>query len=283
MHGIGQWWVNAHHDQLPEVNDRRNTSACNACHGLNGTGGVLSQTFGPRTLRSEKGGTITYFEGQQVSCYDCHNGPDESDRFRQAKPTVANLSLMTDSDVTVTTHLVAHDTDSPSLLYRIVTLPSKGTISIQGNQIGYTPNPGFVGTDMFSYCARDNRTESNLGIASITVGSGADVVDQDGDGIADLIERAFGLSTARVNRGNAPDYKIYREPGGEPYLQATYNPKLIPADLNLVFEASGTLEAGSWDSGDPELMTITNTKGDTVVRMRLGADKHFLRCRVVQR
>jgi len=283
MHGVGQWWVDAHHNYMPEVNDQRDTSACQACHGLNGTGGVLSQAFGPRTLSSEKSGTITYFEGQQVSCYDCHNGPDESDTFRQAKPTVDNLSLMTDSDVTVTALLAAHDTDSQSLLYRIVTLPSNGTISINGNQIGYTPNPGFIGTDMFSYCARDNRTESNLGIASITVGNGVDVVDQDGDGIADLIERAFGLSTTRFNRGNAPNYQIYTEPGGASYLQATYNPQLIPADLHLIFEASGTLAAGSWDSADPELMTLTNSQGHSVVRMRLDSNKHFLRCRVVQR
>ncbi|MGJ8651426.1 MAG: Ig-like domain-containing protein [Opitutaceae bacterium] len=282
MHGIGNWWVEEHHDVIPENNDSRDATQCKACHGLGLTGGVLSQALGPRTLNTQKGGpTITYWQGQRVSCYDCHAGPNESDHFRQAKPTVQNFSLLTAADTTAGATLLGTDADTADLSYRIISPPSHGTLAISGALIAYTPNPGFVGTDLFTYCAMDNRTDSNLGIVHIEIGDGANTADHDGDGIADLVERAFGLSTSRVSRGNAPDYKLYEDSEGQQFIQATYNPSLIPDDLELIFEACDDLN--SWDTEDLHLSRNTNSAGNVVVRLALaqgGADKHFLRCRV---
>lgn len=285
MHGIGQWWIKEHHDAIPEINDRRDTSACKACHGLDATGGDLSKALGPRTFSTEKGGpTITYFEGQRVSCYDCHRGPNESDDYNQAKPVVESFTLQTASDTAVAAYLQGSDNDTAILSYRIVSIPQHGTLSISGSQVVYTPDPAFVGTDVFTYCAKDNRTDSNLGIVNINVGSGANTVDADGDGIADLVERAFGLSTSRVNRGGAPEYHLYTDSSGERYIQAIYDPKLIPAGLTLVFEASPDLSPSSWDS-EAGLIRSSNDQGKTVVRLPLpatGSAQYFLRCRVEQ-
>ncbi|MGB6219863.1 Ig-like domain-containing protein [Haloferula sp.] len=284
MHGVGQWWVEKHHDFLPEVNDRRDTTACQACHGNDSTGGVLSQAFGPRALQSEKGGPITYWQGQRVSCYDCHNGPNESDKFRQKKPVVQNFTITTAAETTAMATLLGTDADTAVLNYRIVEPPKSGTLSILGSQVAYTPNPGFSGTDAFSYCARDNRTDSNLATVSISVGAGASTVDNDHDGIADLVERAFGLSTSRLSRGTAPDYQLYDDGNGNLSIQAVYNPRLIPSDLGLVFEASNDLE--NWDPDAPNLTTTTDARGNSVVRLAVHANsstQSFLRCRVESR
>ncbi|MGJ8642417.1 MAG: Ig-like domain-containing protein [Luteolibacter sp.] len=283
MHGVGQWWVEKHHDYLPEVNDQRDTTACQACHGTDNTGGVLSRALATRSLQSEKGGAITYWQGQRVSCYDCHNGPNQSDIFSQKKPVVQDFIITTAAETTAMASLLGTDADTAVLSYRIVEPPQHGTLSISGNQVAYTPNPGFAGTDVFNYCARDNRTDSNLATVRINVGPGANIVDNDLDGIPDLIERAFGLSTSRLSRGTAPDYQLYDDGSGNLSIQAVYNPALIPADLSLTFEASTDLK--TWDPNDPNLSTSTDARGNTVVRLAIlpgSTTKNFLRCRVSQ-
>jgi hypothetical protein len=284
MHGIGQWWVKEHHDHLPEVNDHRDTTACQACHGPDNTGGVLSRALGPRSLQSEKGGPISYWQGQRVSCYDCHNGPDESDDFEQAKPVVQNFTITSASDTTAVTNLLGSDADTAVLTYRIVEPPKHGTLSLSGSQVAYTPGPGFAGTDVFTYCAADDRTDSNLGVVSITVGSNPDTLDADRDGIPDLVERAFGLSTSRVSRGTAPEYFLHDDGGGVLSIQATYDPRLIPADLDLDFEVSTDLQ--SWSGSAANLSTSTDARGNIVKRVALpptGPPTTYMRYRVTRK
>ncbi len=70
MHTIGQDWVQ-NHKHVAE----NNAAQCKACHGSNYRGSVLSKTFSARTLTVEHG-TKSFAKGHQVSCYDCHNGPN---------------------------------------------------------------------------------------------------------------------------------------------------------------------------------------------------------------
>ncbi|MCV0392947.1 MAG: thrombospondin type 3 repeat-containing protein [Nitrosopumilus sp.] len=46
----------------------------------------------------------------------------------------------------------------------------------------YTPDPGFAGTDSFTFIARDGLEASNIATASINV---SNIVDTDGDGVGD--------------------------------------------------------------------------------------------------
>lgn len=66
MHPIGAAWVNGH-----ESVARAQVAACQACHGADYRGTVLSRMFATRTLA---GRTLT--EGTQLGCYDCHDGPN---------------------------------------------------------------------------------------------------------------------------------------------------------------------------------------------------------------
>jgi hypothetical protein len=66
MHPVGAAWVSGH-----ESVAQANRAACQACHGMDYRGTVLSRTFAARTLANRSFGA-----GAQVGCYDCHNGPN---------------------------------------------------------------------------------------------------------------------------------------------------------------------------------------------------------------
>ncbi len=279
MHGIGSWWIKEHHDYIPEQSDFRDVSSCNACHGTDSKGAELSKALGPRAFPTEKFGTVSFWQGQRVSCYDCHDGPNESRNFRQAKPVVQSFAIQTETGTTVMADLLGSDADTPSLSYRIVDPPQHGTLSISGALVAYTPNPGFAGTDYFNYCARDNRTDSNLGRVNIEIGADAANADLDGDGLPDLVERAFGLDISRVSRGTAPEIAFVETAPGQRVLQAIYDPKLIPPDLSVIFEVSSDLN--TWSATAPSLTTTTDAAGRTVKRVDLNAQgRIFLRYRV---
>jgi hypothetical protein len=65
MHPVGTTWVSAHKSQA-----KGQLTACQACHGVDYRGTVLSRMFATRTLANR---TLT--AGTQIGCYNCHNGP----------------------------------------------------------------------------------------------------------------------------------------------------------------------------------------------------------------
>lgn len=69
MHTVGQSWVSMHEDVA-----EHGSSQCKTCHGSDYRGSVLSKTFDNRTLSAF--GTKSFAKGHEVSCYDCHNGPN---------------------------------------------------------------------------------------------------------------------------------------------------------------------------------------------------------------
>jgi len=71
MHTIGAAWVKEHHDYVSS----RNQAECAYCHGSDYRGSDLAQVKAARTFSIGDGRTRSYAAGQQVGCYDCHNGP----------------------------------------------------------------------------------------------------------------------------------------------------------------------------------------------------------------
>lgn len=70
MHTIGQAWVKEHHDFT-----EHNETSCTACHGSDYRGGALATIKEDITFTIEDNRTQSYVKGDQVGCYDCHNGP----------------------------------------------------------------------------------------------------------------------------------------------------------------------------------------------------------------
>jgi hypothetical protein len=69
MHAVGSSWVSRHSDIAGS-----NRAACQACHGTDYRGTVLSRAFAARSLSTERG-TVKLAAGDLVGCYTCHNGP----------------------------------------------------------------------------------------------------------------------------------------------------------------------------------------------------------------
>jgi outer membrane protein OmpA-like peptidoglycan-associated protein len=81
------------------------------------------------------------------------------------------------------------DVDADSLTVTLVTQPANGQASLENGVLRYTPRPGYVGTDSFTYTVSDGQGGTTTGTVTLTVdGSG----DSDGDGLTDDEELVLG-------------------------------------------------------------------------------------------
>lgn len=166
MHPVGQDWVSGHH----EAAEHGGTAQCQACHGLDYRGTVLSRALGNRTLSTEMG-TKVFWQGFQVGCYACHNGPNSESRSSNHPAVVQDTSARTSVNNPVAIPLTATDADGNSLLLRIVSQSVHGTVGLAGTVATYFPDPGYQGSDSFTFAAWDGATDSNLGTVALTVES----------------------------------------------------------------------------------------------------------------
>jgi PKD repeat protein len=170
MHPIGQNWADNHGDLVEDNSSLR--SGCANCHGAAGKGTVLSRMQHTRTIptKENKYGTKNYWRGRTVSCYDCHNGPNESDPSTHPPAVAQTLSTNTTSGASVALTLQA--TGAGTKTYRIVSQPAHGSVGVSNNVATYFPDPGYVGTDQFTFTAFNTWVDSNLATGSVTVAQG---------------------------------------------------------------------------------------------------------------
>ena len=167
MHPMGQSWVSSHHDYI-----NGNLGACQACHGTDNRGTVLSRAQGPRTLTASfDGGTVTLnlFRGALIGCYTCHNGPDDDNINNSTPPTVNVVSGSTPNNTPV--NLPVTVTPATATL-RIISQPANGSLGVSNHVLTYFPNPGFAGSDTFTYAAWDTMKNSTLATGAVTVAQG---------------------------------------------------------------------------------------------------------------
>ena len=84
-------------------------------------------------------------------------------------PTALNQVIFTPQDNSVDVILTANDPDAGRLNYSLVLQPASGIVSGTAPQFTYTPNPGFVGNDSFSFKANDGFADSNEATVSATI------------------------------------------------------------------------------------------------------------------
>jgi len=164
MHPVGQVWIERHTDAAEEGG----ALACRSCHGSDYRGTVLSRAQADRTLQTDFG-TKHLWRGFQVGCYTCHQGPNNSSANPNHPPTVSDDSISTAAGFPVSVALQAHDADGNDLTIRIVSQPQHGTVALDGTQATFHPEPGFSGSDMFTFAAWDGSTDSNLGTIALEV------------------------------------------------------------------------------------------------------------------
>jgi len=162
MHPVGQSWVDDHGEHAEHGADQ-----CRACHGADFRGTVLSLAQADRVLDADDFGTKTYFHGERVSCYGCHDGPHDEDPPSNLRPTALG-GAFTVGSAPVTTTLLASDPDGDPLEYRIVRQPTFGRVGLAGDQATYIPDPGFAGLETFTWAAWDGAVDSPLATVTVT-------------------------------------------------------------------------------------------------------------------
>jgi hypothetical protein len=161
MHPVGQSWISGHEAA------GGNEAQCAPCHGTDYRGTVLSRSFANRTLTAF--GTKQFWRGFQIGCYSCHNGPNSESGNSNRPPVATNAVALTGDGRPVEIHLVASDPDGTAVQLRIVSQPGHGTAGVSGAVATYVPDAGFVGTDSFTFAARDGATDSNLARVDVTI------------------------------------------------------------------------------------------------------------------
>ncbi len=86
-----------------------------------------------------------------------------------AAPVAQGQSVTTSQEVSKAITLVATDADGNPLTYSIVATPAQGVLYGTTADRTYVPNPGFSGTDSFTFKANDGRVDSNLATVTVTV------------------------------------------------------------------------------------------------------------------
>ncbi len=159
LHPIGPGWVSQHEGAV----EHGGTAQCQACHGADYRGTVLSLAKADRTI-----GGQTVFRGAIIGCYMCHNGPGGEGSPGPA-PSVSDVSVATAMDNPVAITLPATGT---GLTLRIISQAGHGAVGLINGVATYYPDAGFVGVDTFTFAAYNGSRNSNLGTGSITVGAG---------------------------------------------------------------------------------------------------------------
>lgn len=165
MHPVGSSWA---HDHGDAVEHGGGLAQCRSCHGSDLRGTVLSRSQADRTFVTDFG-TMHFWDGYQIGCYDCHNGPSGGNDNPNHPPAVANASASTPAGTPVAVVLASTDADGHALALRIVTQPAHGTVSLAGTLATYHPFADFAGDDAFTYAAADGQSQSPLGVVSVSV------------------------------------------------------------------------------------------------------------------
>ena len=95
-------------------------------------------------------------------------------RRRTTPPTVTDESFAVTEDTAFSGFLPANDVDGDGLTYSIVTQPANGSVALDDAVTGaftYTPDPGFNGTDSFTFQVNDGEADSGTATATLEVSS----------------------------------------------------------------------------------------------------------------
>lgn len=117
------------------------------------------------------------FHGEDSFTYEAFDG------FLVSPPALAVVTVMyvnrppeaqdgearADEGRSIDIVLEAFDPDDDDLTYRIVQAPAQGTATIEDAVVTYTPTPGFIGEDAFSWVADDGDLESSEAWVHVTV------------------------------------------------------------------------------------------------------------------
>ncbi|MEI8082974.1 MAG: Ig-like domain-containing protein, partial [Actinomycetes bacterium] len=166
LHPIGVPWINGHKEP------GKSPSACAVCHGNDQRGTVLSRSqMNWSVSLFDRQYTYTFWRGQQIGCHTCHQGSNNTDHNPNLAPVAQSFAATTPINTPLV--VVLPISDANTLTYRIVHQAAHGRVGLIGSIATYYPDTAFTGTDSFTFAAWDGSTDSNLGVATVTVSGGS--------------------------------------------------------------------------------------------------------------
>ena len=165
LHPVGSTtWVEAHGDAV----ESGGAAACRSCHGTDYRGTVLSRAQGDRSFTTRYGARL-FWRGFRIGCYACHDGPGSESAATNRPATAVGGVVGVAEGRPSAIPLAAADADGDALALRVVDQPAHGTVGLSGSAATWFPDPGFEGTDSFTFAAWDGRTDSNLARVTLLV------------------------------------------------------------------------------------------------------------------
>jgi hypothetical protein len=97
-----------------------------------------------------------------------------------ATPVAVDDAVSTPSGTPVTFDPAANDADADgdALTVTVPVQPAHGTVTVDGNDVTYTPDPGYAGVDTVTYTVCDPDAACDTGVVTVTVGPQITPVNQ---------------------------------------------------------------------------------------------------------
>ena len=84
-------------------------------------------------------------------------------------PVTSDIATAMEEDTNIVINLVASDIENDDLTFNIESIPSNGSATIIDDNVSYSPNSDYSGTDTFTYSANDGELTSNISTVTITI------------------------------------------------------------------------------------------------------------------
>jgi len=131
-------------------------------------------------------------------------------------PTANGDSYFTAEDTSVEITLTGSDVENDTLIFTLVDPQSNGILEVlSGNQLKYTPNENYVGTDSFTFKAKDGEFDSNVATINITISEVNDppVLDEIGNKVVDELN-TLSFTANATDSDSTVTYYLTNEPAG---------------------------------------------------------------------
>lgn len=162
-----------------------------------------------------------YYSGPDVFSFHANDGHGNSNSANVTVqvidlnylPLVFNQALSTNENTPLAITLTGMDPDGDPLSFFIKTPPEHGTLSGSAPNLVYTPTPGYTGSDIFTFTAKDQVGESSEGVITIQVtpAGPAEVFFDDFETNLGWVRNPYGTDTATLGyfeRAN-PESVVY--------------------------------------------------------------------------